>query len=127
MARIRFSVKSAPLSLDATKERDYPNASLPLLYAYVQSDRRWNGHDEAFQPPDITDPVTGDVTTPNPTTIRVVHTDIQALNAYAAWATQKLVDDANAHNRALIKKTKDAEAETAATAATVAAPEVTPA
>ena len=125
MARIRFSVKSAPLSLDATKERDYPNASVPLLYTYVQSDRRWNGRDTIVQDPDIEDPP-GVFTTPPPRTVRVNHTNAEAMKAYSSWATEELVKNAMAHNRAQIKAVKEAEAQAAADAAEVAAPEVTP-
>ena len=125
MARIRFFVKSTVGPLDSTVERDYPNASLSILYAYVQSDRRWNGRDTIVQDPDIEDPP-GVFTTPPTRNVRVNHTNAEAMKAYSAWATEELVKNAMAHNRAQIKAVKEAEAQAAADAAEVAAPEVTP-
>jgi hypothetical protein len=125
MARIRFFVKAAGQGIDSTVERDYPNAAMSILIAYVQSDRRWNGRDTVVQDPDIENPP-GVFTTPPTRKVRVNHTDAEALKAYSAWVTEQLVKDAMAYNRAQIKAVKDAEAQAAADAAEVAAPEVTP-
>ena len=127
MARIRFFVKAAPLSIDSTVERDFPNTSMPILIAYVQSDRRWNGHDEIVQDPDEeVPPGSGNFVTPPPRRVRINHTDHEALVAYSEWVTEQLVKNALAHNRALIRQVKEAEAEAQANAADVPAPVVPP-
>ena len=120
MARVGFYVKSGPLSVDSTKEADFKNADMPYIYAYVQSDRRWNGRDTIVQDPDIeTPPGSGNFVTPPPRTVRVNHTDAEALAAYSLWAAEKLLRDADVHNKDTIRAVKEAEAKVAGDTQTI--------
>jgi hypothetical protein len=105
---------------DITRTRSFPDAKVPIVRDYIMSDRRWNGHDEVVQDPDIQvgtdengDPI---MQTPPPRTVRIQHTAAEAFTAWCEDIGSGLFKAALAHNRAVIQAAKDAEGNAAADA-----------